>query len=176
MKFCHDLQDHRSGMSLPSRERGLKYPGGDRHLPEGRVAPFTGAWIEIFKGSSCPRSRAVAPFTGAWIEIAAEWSYQRYPTSLPSRERRLKYWGVVFDESHYLVAPFTGAWIEIQQDSQPYPTRWSLPSRERGLKSLRHRDDEQRIRSLPSRERGLKFMVNDHWRRVNGRSLHGSVD
>ena len=34
------------------------------------VAPFTGAWIEITRGSlaSIP-AIIVAPFTGAWIEI-----------------------------------------------------------------------------------------------------------
>ena len=35
-----------------------------------RVAPFTGAWIEIPSGSrGCFPIRRVAPFTGAWIEI-----------------------------------------------------------------------------------------------------------
>ena len=35
------------------------------------VAPFTGAWIEIYPESTASLVRdAVAPFTGAWIEIA----------------------------------------------------------------------------------------------------------
>ena len=34
-------------MSLPSRERGLKYNEIIRNQREHEVAPFTGAWIEI---------------------------------------------------------------------------------------------------------------------------------
>ena len=33
--------------SLPSRERGLKYGSCSRGRSYARVAPFTGAWIEI---------------------------------------------------------------------------------------------------------------------------------
>ena len=79
-------------MSLPSRERGLKFGLllGDRaHL---HVAPFTGAWIEIVVGNLDAHRLQVAPFTGAWIEI-------------------------VLGEQHLgqmTVAPFTGAWIEIR--------------------------------------------------------------
>ena len=83
------------------------------------VAPFTGAWIEIWKQLNkgmvfllslpsrgrglkliqCARCLGlgnVAPFTGAWIEIIAE---------------RL-------GDDTQLVAPFTGAWIEILSDGQ----------------------------------------------------------
>ena len=42
----------------------------DRSL--GRVAPFTGAWIEIWRCHSRKQRSRVAPFTGAWIEIIAE--------------------------------------------------------------------------------------------------------
>ena len=55
-----------------------------------RVAPFTGAWIEICYTVLGAPSPGVAPFTGAWIEIANFiWAH---PTdaSLPSRERGLK--------------------------------------------------------------------------------------
>ena len=34
-------------MSLPSRERGLKYPQYLVYFTVAPVAPFTGAWIEI---------------------------------------------------------------------------------------------------------------------------------
>ena len=55
-----------------------------------RVAPFTGAWIEITGARGYKYLKLVAPFTGAWIEI--EWSYRPGPVhwSLPSRERGLK--------------------------------------------------------------------------------------
>ena len=77
-------------MSLPSRERGLKFPVG-RGLRLGRlVAPFTGAWIEITKIMRRQISGLVAPFTGAWIEITRRTTRAGGCRSLPSRERGLK--------------------------------------------------------------------------------------
>ena len=77
------------------------------------VAPLAGAWIEIAKDLISLFAVMVAPLAGAWIEIAfinnrdtVAW------TSLPSRERGLKYAG-------HAVVGSRGA---------------SLPSRERGLK------------------------------------------
>ena len=35
-----------------------------------RVAPFTGAWIEMALAMAIGPERGVAPFTGAWIEMA----------------------------------------------------------------------------------------------------------
>ena len=101
-----------------------------------QVAPFTGAWIEIDRMSSCPFAVVVAPFTGAWIEIMKyDVTYSCGHTSHPSRVRGLKYGrakiGRVQAPSHpsrvrglkyfafaslrllSAVAPFTGAWIEI---------------------------------------------------------------
>ena len=57
---------------------------------------------------------SVAPFAGAWIEIYTQVSCEAEdPVSLPSRERGLKY----LQKKNYLlnpaVAPFAGAWIEI---------------------------------------------------------------
>ena len=56
------------------------------------VAPFTGAWIEIFRSHVKLIGRFVAPFTGAWIEI-------RLTRNIVKAGQK--------------VAPFTGAWIEI---------------------------------------------------------------
>ena len=56
-----------------------------------KVAPFTGAWIEMPKTRIARSLGLVAPFTGAWIEILTE----------------------VHASMSTLVAPFTGAWIEI---------------------------------------------------------------
>ena len=33
------------------------------------VAPFTGAWVEIFHALKALLRALVAPFTGAWVEI-----------------------------------------------------------------------------------------------------------
>ena len=58
--------------------------------PHG-VAPFVGAWIEIWHTSLKETAPAVAPFVGAWIEID---------------------FSSVFTQNE-IVAPFVGAWIEI---------------------------------------------------------------
>ena len=79
-------------VSLPSRERGLKF-WIFRSTKQGkRVAPFAGAWIEISTTRSTTRSNLVAPFAGAWIEIFTD--------------------NVPYLRCH-MVAPFAGAWIEI---------------------------------------------------------------
>ena len=57
-----------AGMSLPSRERGLKRVRGRGRARVRAVAPFTGAWIETRRGCGDFDARPVAPFTGAWIE------------------------------------------------------------------------------------------------------------
>ena len=38
-------------------------------MPFSDVAPFAGAWIEIFIEVVLPNGARVAPFAGAWIEI-----------------------------------------------------------------------------------------------------------
>ena len=56
-------------MSLPSRERGLKYHFNDHIVERIPVAPFAGAWIEIFSSALFFLIFYVAPFAGAWIEM-----------------------------------------------------------------------------------------------------------
>ncbi len=99
--------------SHPSRVRGLKYEASPRSPADRRVAPFTGAWIEILLRADHRVERKVAPFTGAWIEIprrSAAWPSPRVAPftgawiEMQSRDRR---------GSSSTVAPFTGAWIEI---------------------------------------------------------------
>ena len=56
-------------LSLPSRERGLKLDDIAYRMLVKAVAPLAGAWIEIEgKGCACG-TVAVAPLAGAWIEI-----------------------------------------------------------------------------------------------------------
>ena len=56
----------------------------------------------------------VAPFTGAWIEIYGDGGdLSGHHGSHPSRVRGLKSKGNVSHNSSHDVAPFTGAWIEI---------------------------------------------------------------
>lgn len=57
-------------LSLPMRERGLKYYLRSRTATAGKSLPMRGAWIEITM--SPPRvngKRLSLPMRGAWIEI-----------------------------------------------------------------------------------------------------------
>ena len=78
-------------VSLPSRERGLKFCKQRNVVYCPAVAPFAGAWIEICDAYVYFKRRIVAPFAGAWIEMSVAL------TPLIST----------------FVAPFAGAWIEI---------------------------------------------------------------
>ena len=102
-------------MSLPSRERGLKFLTASQMSFASPVAPLAGAWIEILLWFwlKCTVT-FVAPLAGAWIEIMdAIDQIHQLGKSLPSRERGLKYCD------------------DITNGEQTV----SLPSRERGLKS-----------------------------------------
>ena len=57
-------------VSLPSRERGLKYRIRCKRTLRIPVAPLAGAWIEIVIPDNQPETVSVAPLAGAWIEIA----------------------------------------------------------------------------------------------------------
>ena len=56
-------------MSLPTRERGLKYGCGRGKDRCPVVAPYAGAWIEMSAIRSMVDPPYVAPYAGAWIEI-----------------------------------------------------------------------------------------------------------
>ena len=56
-------------VSLPSRERGLKFNIADLITSEDEVAPLAGAWIEIDAVRHQFIFHAVAPLAGAWIEM-----------------------------------------------------------------------------------------------------------
>ena len=78
-------------MSLPPRERGLKFVVRCIHLCYLLVAPSAGAWIEIFMTFELYQNKCVAPSAGAWIEIAHSLLFLLF----------------------IIVAPSAGAWIEI---------------------------------------------------------------
>ena len=81
----------RGNVSLPSRERGLKYKCIGKLKEDVFVAPLAGAWIEILIVRAIQSAPIVAPLAGAWIEIR-------------------KYYVLC---SCNIVAPLAGAWIEI---------------------------------------------------------------
>ena len=79
--------------SHPSRVRGLKSEWvNENYMKRRKVAPFTGAWIEILSGKHLVTYALVAPFTGAWIEIECrKCRWGSVWTSHPSRVRGLKF-------------------------------------------------------------------------------------
>ena len=121
------------------------------------VAPFVGAWIEIFNVSSTSinflslpswerglkyvlkteqrQRKRVAPFVGAWIEMACEPFITAAPAVAPFVGAWIEILLIISCYNQIIVAPFVGAWIEI--DAIPcrhhFPNQ-SLPSWERGLK------------------------------------------
>ena len=79
-------------VSLPPRERGLKFFSPAPMCDILLVAPSAGAWIEILLCLCLHGFHLVAPSAGAWIEILAKNSLRRQMIgSLPPRERGLKY-------------------------------------------------------------------------------------
>ena len=78
-------------MSLPMRERGLKF----------------------FPVLCIVQACNVAPHAGAWIEISLTACLAQALKSLPMRERGLKYPLISIRLSATRVAPHAGAWIEI---------------------------------------------------------------
>ena len=100
-------------MSLPSRERGLKYSNHCIGTQCNSVAPFAGAWIEILS------------YLLQLVGIVA---------SLPSRERGLKFikntFGIKFDRS----LPSRERGLKSKLATAMRQLMSSLPSRERGLK------------------------------------------
>ena len=90
----------------------MKFKRNTSWVDVSKVAPFTGAWIEIDVSVFYFNVWEVAPFTGAWIEITISIAFLPPRMSLPSRERGLKY----------------GRRRDLEKGHK------SLPSRERGLK------------------------------------------
>ena len=163
------------------------------------VAPFAGAWIEMFNPINVLHWLKSLPSRERGLKCGTTWTRPSWSGSLPSRERGLKYVsGVIghavraslpsrerglklvtypYGSFEGVVAPFAGVWIEMGYHTRQCPALPSLPSRERGLKYFVCWCAYKSGASLPSRERGLKS-----GRQVcvasaaAGRSLRGSVD
>ena len=100
-------------MSLPSRERGLKYFSVRKSGRAPASLPSRERGLKLHLSIIVILWLGVAPLAGAWIEIKL----------------------TVLDHARLTVAPLAGAWIEIFADYAPYTdVKLSLPSRERGLK------------------------------------------
>ena len=82
LKFENENISFDDLQSLPSRERGLKSPQLEHIRPTAKVAPLAGAWIEILYFLQRYCVFFVAPLAGAWIEIYC------YPSSFHTLPRR----------------------------------------------------------------------------------------
>ena len=76
------------------------------------VAPYAGAWIEIYIPNMQKVRFDVAPYAGAWIEIVC----------------------ICCSNGSFIVAPYAGAWIEMMNMIKRKLPKMSHPTRVRGLK------------------------------------------
>ena len=101
--------------------------------------------------------KIVAPCAGAWIEICLPCGVALYrATSLPVRERGLKWIDLLLPACVYLVAPCAGAWIEIGHCWQTERPRKVAPCAGAWIEIVKTSAKNGVILSLPVRERGLK--------------------
>ena len=89
--MMQQLRPYQLDLSLPTRERGLKY---EKYIGGGT------------EPTSLPTRERGLKY-GLYIELKTP------KGSLPTRERGLKYGGAHDDKTLSEVAPYTGAWIEI---------------------------------------------------------------
>ena len=123
-------------VSLPSRERGLKFICSLSFISCGLyVAPLAGAWIEIMDAiDQIHQLGKSLPSRERGLKYCDDITNGEQTVSLPSRERGLKSCDKFCVAVIPAVAPLAGAWIEIDGKCRRNTAVGSLPSRERGLK------------------------------------------
>ena len=124
--------------SLPLWERGLKSLLLAHPVPQRKVAPLVGAWIEMSMEEFGRFLAMVAPLVGAWIEIAL----------LPRRWQEIN------------VAPLVGAWIEIEQPKAMTADEAVAPLVGAWIEIRNMYDIHIVYLSLPLWERGLKYFAD----------------
>ncbi len=90
LKFGHRLIVRHPRASLPSRERGLKSVRAWASGTRRRVAPFTGAWIEINSIMDGTNGLRSLPSRERGLKLVGVVCFPSFCLSLPSRERGLK--------------------------------------------------------------------------------------
>ena len=119
-------------MSLPSRERGLKFCRGGAEGLEDESLPSRERGLKSYKAFECRATMSGSlPSRERGLKYRGNRDRRGGNRSLPSRERGLK-----FDEqTGFLgvldVAPFAGAWIEMAVVFGASCSLMSLPSRDR---------------------------------------------
>ena len=108
--------------SLPSRERGLKFPLISKYMREMQVAPLAGAWIEILSACISIAGFLSLPSRERGLKLCVAPDQMLNLASLPSRERGLKSGYVQCNDPCREVAPLAGAWIEITIEMRPLGT------------------------------------------------------
>ncbi len=91
LKLCAAGLSLPPALSLPTWGRGLKYQATQAGSHARHVAPYMGAWIEIFFAIFSFLLVVVAPYMGAWIEMPLPpHSGSMNGSSLPTWGRGLK--------------------------------------------------------------------------------------
>ena len=142
-------------MSLPSRERGLKYHAIIQILAPKPVAPLAGAWIEIDELHPDSTRAVSLPSRERGLKFCKVPVRRTGRMSLPSRERGLKY----------------GLYFQKDTDDE------SLPSRERGLKYTERSCGSRAGRVAPLAGAWIEMLIwYVHFDDIFSRSPRGSVD
>ena len=127
------------------------------------VAPYAGAWVEMHKGYKHRQAVQVAPYAGAWIEMLEELEALMCGNmSLPTRERGLKSSEPFSPTISEDVAPYAGAWIEISTMSVPMLFGSVAPYAGAWIEITLRPALTTAASSLPTRGRGLKSQSVSH--------------
>ena len=122
--------------SHPIRVRGLKFGHREPKNSKHKVAPHTGAWIEILNFQILnPLHKESHPIRVRGLKFMSSSSFSDTLKSHPIRVRGLKCFRLGRQQKRPFVAPHTGAWIEISVNKITGETlQKSHPIRVRGLK------------------------------------------
>ena len=90
IEIPNTLHAYNTELSLPSRERGLKFLNAPFGYKQLRSLPSRERGLKSIEVEGADWVDKVAPLAGAWIEIDYQKYLQTSRGSLPSRERGLK--------------------------------------------------------------------------------------
>ena len=69
LKYLQPAERKRNPPSLPVRERGLKYDAEKEHFRRPKSLPVREHGLKYFRGVVATLTEEVAPCAGAWVEI-----------------------------------------------------------------------------------------------------------
>ncbi len=111
--FSERMQRDKRYASLPTWERGLKSSPQRQSMSQPSVAPYMGAWIEMFMLAAPDMYEASLPTWERGLKFMERVNDVSPLLSLPTWERGLKSVVIQWADWSKCVAPYMGAWIEI---------------------------------------------------------------